>query len=468
MQSFQEKMILKACLQNKFFSSLLYNVFDERNFDDPYISKLIRISLKHHREFNNLPSLDIILEKIGKEEKELEPFKDIVDKSLMLDVSVGEDNEKDLNYVIEETDKYIKKQALKNSIIDSVNIIGDDDKDLTPDEYNKIKDKIESSLTNTIKKDIGLNYFDDMSERLKRVFNVEETKIPTYYQDFDEFINGGIGSYSLSIILAKVHGYKSTLISNIASRQVLNGKNVVIFSLEMSEDAYAQRHDAIFSSMDINRIYVSSNNRKKLLKTLIELKNDKTLGSLFIKQFPTGIATTNDFKVYLNEMKMRGFNFDIMFVDYMNLMKPTKSSKKGDMYTDVKGIAEELRALSYEYNGIPVISASQLNREGAMSDFSSVNMFYVSESLGVSATSDFMIILGLDESEVIYKSELHYKIAKNRFGGRVDETGKFYVDQKTLKIYDSSDLEEWKLDAGVTDKDLYNRREERQKKGRTI
>lgn len=470
MEKFAEKVILKSCLQNKFFSSLLYNIFSKRNFDNPYIAEVVDISLKHHAEFKNLPSVDIVLEKIAANGKDTDSYKDVIDKSTSIELKVDENiDESDLDFAIEETEKYWKKQSLKNAIVDSVDIVGEDDKEITPEEYGKIKERIEKSLTDSMKRDIGLNYFDDMGERFRRVFNADEMKIPTYYTCFDEFINGGIGSYSLSVILGKIHGFKSGLMANIASRQVLNGKNVVIFSLEMSEDAYAQRHDAIFSKMDINRMYVSRTNRTQLLKVLLELKKDPSRGNLFIKQYPTGEASINDFRIYLNEMRMRGFNFDIIYVDYMNLMKPEYGGKAGDMYTNVKRIAEELRALSYEYNGIPVVSASQLNREGAMTDFSAVSMFYTGESVGVPATADFMIILGLNEDDLVYKSEVHYKIAKNRFGGRVDEIGKFYSDQKTLKLYDSSEMDEWKSDANVTEDDLYRRRtQQRQPRGRTV
>lgn len=102
------------------------------------------------------------------------------------------------------------------------------------------------------------------------------------------------------------------------------------------------------------------------------------------------------------------------------------------------------------------------------------NLFFANgiltkNSVGVPATADFMIILGLNEDDLVYKSEVHYKIAKNRFGGRVDEIGKFYTDQKTLKLYDSSEMDEWKSDANVTEDDLYRRRtQQRQPRGRTV
>jgi len=76
------------------------------------------------------------------------------------------------------------------------------------------------------------------------------------------------------------------------------------------------------------------------------------------------------------------------------------------------------------------------------------NLFYANDiltknSLGVPATADFMAILGIDQDALVYESELHYKIVKNRMGGRVGEMNKLYYDARSLKLYDSSELDVW-------------------------
>jgi hypothetical protein len=71
------------------------------------------------------------------------------------------------------------------------------------------------------------------------------------------------------------------------------------------------------------------------------------------------------------------------------------------------------------------------------------NDILVKNSLGVAATSDFMSIYGVDEDALRYENELHYKIVKNRLGGRVGEVGKFFFDARSLKYYDESELNLW-------------------------
>ena len=126
-----------------------------------------------------------------------------------------------------------------------------------------------------------------------------------------------------------------------------------------------------------------------------------------------------------------------------------------NMYATVKRVAEELRALSFEFE-IPVVSVSQINREGMFVNFDSLDFNYIAESLGVPATADFMAILGTDEDNMIYENEVLYKITKNRLGGRVGQFDKFYLDARSLKMYDSCELDEWLADAEISGDDRTN------------
>jgi replicative DNA helicase len=159
------------------------------------------------------------------------------------------------------------------------------------------------------------------------------------------------------------------------------GKNIVLASLEMSEDAFSQRFDSIFSLLDINRIYREKSMKLKLIKKLGELKAQEGRGNLYIKQYPTGKATVDDYRRYIRELRIRGIVIHEFVCDYLNLMK-SQYKTKGDMYSDVKNISEELRAMSYEFK-IPVVSVSQLNREGMNITFDEVDFTYISECLSL-------------------------------------------------------------------------------------
>lgn len=179
--------------------------------------------------------------------------------------------------------------------------------------------------------------------------------------------------------------HNSNSMANFAARQLLHGKNVVLMTLEMSQDSFAQRFDSILSLMNINRMYMGDN-KSKLVKALGDIKKTEGIGEVYVKEFPTGAATVNDFRVYLRELQIRGIQPDILYADYINLMK-TASKTDTNMYNIVKRVAEELRALSFEFK-VPVVSVTQLNREGMFVGFEQLDFTYLAECLDLNTLVD--------------------------------------------------------------------------------
>lgn len=240
--------------------------------------------------------------------------------------------------------------------------------------------------------------------------------------------------------------HNSNFMVNMAARQMMKGHNVIYLSLEMAEDELAKRVDAQLTKLDINRIYDTK--KKEFLSSIKSVKTGNE-GRMMLKQFPTGSASVNDFRSYLYELQMRDISIDCIYVDYLNIMKPTTSSGDGNLYTDVKKIGEELRALTYIFK-CPCVTATQTTRGGINAQIGEISFAMLSESIGTAATADFIMVLGQDSDSLVYENELFYKILKNRLGGRVGEISKFYNDSKSLKMYDSTELDEWIEDAKIS------------------
>lgn len=253
-----------------------------------------------------------------------------------------------------------------------------------------------------------------------------------------------------------VLSHNSNVMANMIARQVLNGKNIALASLEMSEDMFAQRFDGIYSLLDINRFYFNRRLQRQLMDRLRVIKELPTRGNLYIKSFPTGKASVNDFRSWARELKMRGIELDAFYFDYLNLMASTEIAKSDNTYSSVKSISEETRAMGFEFD-IPMISVSQLNRAGTFMSFEDVDFNSISESIGVAATADFMMIMGSNEDDMVYNNEVHYKIVKNRLGGRVGEMDKFFYDARSMKMYCSTEMETWMQDVVISgdDRDMH-------------
>jgi len=486
---FSELLILKTMMKNKEYLVLISSPFESKYFTNPNIGKIFDFLKEYSETYKSMPSEDVLISNFNEDQ---ESIKQIIQEAKSIEFN----DVNEWEYLVDATNHYLKDQAIKSAIIESVDVI---DNNGDPESIRK---KIEDAISKDLKMDLGLFYFKDLNDRFKRIYECSTIKIPTGFYNLDEYINGGFPPFTLSVFAAKIHAGKSNLMANMASRQVLMCYNVAIMTLEMSEDAFAQRFDSIYSLIDINRMYdenkfpafkrswlhnivqkknethelyrqrrineeIKKGNKDYIdelmqeedkLKILIDLVDkDESIsesqkvnikrgrGELFIKQFPTGEATIRDFKIYIRELLFRGIKLDIVYVDYINLMKSTIKETGGNLYTSVKRIAEELRALSFEF-GIPVVSVSQLNREGSFAGFEDLSFNYIAESMGLPATADFMGILGTNDDEMVYENEIWYKIVKNRFG-RPGVCDKLYLDARSLKMYDVTEEDVWVDDA---------------------
>lgn len=427
---FLEKLIIKGMMIDPQYTVTVSSSFKKDYFEEDAPGEIFNNIWNYYQEYSKLPPREVLVQ----QSKHPEKIKDFFQEIDSIDFDVAEN----YDYLFSETNSYLKDQAIKDVIMRGVDLV---DKG---DDPNQLRSLVEDALSKDLKIDLGTNYWNTLKERLSRVLSADDIRIPTHYPIFDEFISGGFIPYSLSVILAKIHGGKSNALVNFASRQALNGLNPVIMTLEMSEQVVCQRLDSIHSGLDMNRMYIDKKMSEKMVKSLKEIRNKNNLGNLWVKEFPTGNATIEDFRKYLRELSHRGIKPSCVFVDYINLMKPSYKNREG-MYMDIKRISEDLRALSLEFQ-VPFVSVSQLNREGMFTNLKELDFTYVAESIALSATSDVMAILGNYEDEWIYESEVHYKFVKNRLG-MAGGFGKFYVDKRSLKMYDGSELNEWIEDA---------------------
>jgi len=434
-----EKCIIKAAFWDKHYSILITQKFKSDYFDGDESSIIFKKIKEHLKTYGNLPQQEIIINSIENEESK-KSIEDYLEKVNSIDFDI----EKNYDWLKEETNNYLKDRAFKYAIMQSIDIIESKDNNL-----QKSRQLIEEALCADLKVNLGLNYFDDLNKRLSEIFNDSEIKIPSCYPVLDEIINGGFPPYSLIIFAAVTAGGKSLLMSNLLARQIISGYTGVLFTMEMSEKAFAQRFDSIYSKLDINKMYLNSKMKKELIKNLREIKSKEKRGNLYIKEFPTGKAKVSDIRIYLRELWLRNIKPSIIMVDYINLMENDNSKKTNRKDEDLTQIGRDLRALSLEFNA-PVISVSQINREGSNLPLKELTNSFIAECYNLGNDADFLGILGNDPDLSIYESEKHVKIVKNRFG-RMGMIWKLYMDTRSLKLYDAEcEFNDWVEDAKIS------------------
>src|SRR6056297_1084554 len=267
-----EQCIIKTMLKDDEYAFKVISSFEPDYFDTPGISSIFSSIKNNIKSFGEIPQSSIIIN----ESSDVEDVKKILSE---ID-SFEYDDSKNYQWLMEQTNFYLKDKAIKSAIVQGVDIIENGDNPQI------IREMIETALCKDLKIDLGTDYFDDFGIRMDRIINSNVERIPSYYPELDEYLNGGFVPYTLNVIGAPIHKGKSLLMANMAARQAEHGHNVVLMSMEMSEDVFSQRFDSIYSKTDINRMYVNKTTRSLMIKEVAKLIKNQDRGKLFIKEFP--------------------------------------------------------------------------------------------------------------------------------------------------------------------------------------
>ena len=180
------------------------------------------------------------------------------------------------------------------------------------------------------------------------------------------------------------------------------GKNVVHYTLELSEAVIGQRYDSCISRVHLKDL-VS-------MKDMIKETISEVEGELIIKEYPTKTASVNTMRSHLEKLKKRNKKIDMILVDYGDLLKSTTNYK--EKRTELESIYESLRALGQEYE-CPVWTASQTNRSGLNAEV--ITMESISEAFNKCFVADFIFSVSRTVEDKTTNTGRIF-IAKNRNG----------------------------------------------------
>ena len=180
------------------------------------------------------------------------------------------------------------------------------------------------------------------------------------------------------------------------------GKNVIHYTLEMSEHVVGLRYDSCLSGVPIGDL--------KAYKEHVYESCSDVEGDLIIKEYPTKSASTNTIRAHLAKLEKRNHEIDMIIVDYGDLLKPTMHFK--EKRNELESIYEELRGIAQEYE-CPLWTVSQTNRSGLNTEI--ITMESISEAFSKCFVSDFIFSLS---RTIKHKNENTGRIfiAKNRNG----------------------------------------------------
>lgn len=310
-RDFQVRLLFQILTDRKFANNIM-DIMDANYFEDEFFRK-IAITIKNaydkHEAVPDIGSLEMRLMEGAKDEIQ----SDFILRQLR-HVKDAETN--DSIWVQETALKFCKQQELKKSVKEIQNIIDKGD----IDDYDKCEEILKKALEHGKPKDEGIDVFYDIESVLADDFR---KPIPTGIKGLDECMDGGLSKGELAVILAPFGVGKTTFITKIANTAKNEGKNVLQIFFEDNPKVIQRKHLSCWSGINLNDL-------KYHKDELIALKEKKESekGELKLIKFPSDGTTIPHIKQYIRKQIAQGFKPDVILVDYIDCIQPTKNFKE--------------------------------------------------------------------------------------------------------------------------------------------
>jgi replicative DNA helicase len=384
--AFQIK-VLSSLLTHKEFLQQMHDVLSEEYFDNQAHRWVVKQILDYYEQYNTTPTMEVLKVEMKKVENEV------------LQLSIKEQlreayqsSTADLEYIEKEFSSFCKNQQLKKALLNSVDLLNSGD-------FESIRGLIDNALKAGNDKNIGHEYLKDTEARYR-----EDARkvVPTPWEKFNEFMQGGLGNGDFGLIFGNPGGGKSWTLVALGGYAVKMGYNVLHYTLELGEDYVGRRYDAYFTNKPVDTL---SKHRARIDEVVEQLP-----GQLIIKEFSPGMATVNTLRSHIQKCQDLEFAPDLILIDYVDLLSSKKrvSDRKGeidDIYLSTKGLAKELQ--------LPVWSVSQVNRAGAKDDV--IEGDKAAGSYDKMMVTDIAISLSRKKEDKVNGTG-RFHIMKNRYG----------------------------------------------------
>ena len=228
-----EQVILSNLIHNEEYCRKVAPFLKTEYFSDRKENVIASELIRFFNEYNKPASPEILAIEVGNRkdlnDKELVEVNDYIN-SLTQD-PVNEE------WMLENTEKFCKDKAVYNAILRSIKIIDGQDKTHTKDSLPSI---LSDALGVSFDNHVGHDYIADYDERYDFYHRVEE-KIPFDLDLFNKITKGGLSKKTLNVVLAGTGVGKSLFMCHVAASTLMQGKNVLYITLELSEERVAER-----------------------------------------------------------------------------------------------------------------------------------------------------------------------------------------------------------------------------------
>ncbi len=411
--NFQIKSV--SCLMTDInFIGQIYDILDESHYDNDALKWIVKECKTYYNEYKKPITLDVFKVKVSEVHNDI--LKTTIVENLKEVVRYLE--APDLDFIKDQSLDFFKNQTLKNAIIESVEILehkGD---------FETIKNIIDNAMRAGVERNVGHEYAEDIEIRYSEM---ARATVETPWDIINELTQGGLGGGELGVIVAPAGIGKTWILCALGGGAMKKGTNVIHYTLELNEAYVGLRYDSVFTGIPNQNLKYHQEDVKKAV--------DGVEGELVVKYFPTKTASVNTLSAHLQKLRMMGKKFDLVVVDYADILRDTKFTKEvrhalGNIYEDLRGLAGEFE--------VPIWTASQANRSALDEDV--IEAQKVSESYQKIMTADFVVSLSRKVEDKIGNTG-RFHVIKNRFGpDGITYPAKVNTNTGAVEIYESTSV----------------------------
>jgi replicative DNA helicase len=388
-KSFQEKLCM-VILDDRQFADQIEEVLDVNFLELNYLKVFLNLVYDYRKKYGVHPSRDIlktILRSGLDSENELvrSQVREYYVRNQVNDIG-------DAGYIKDTAIDFCRKQNLKAAMVKSISL-------LQNSSFDEISKVINDALKLGDHSDEGYDWMKDFEERFKPRFR---KPISTGWKFIDDICQGGLGQKELGVVIAPTGAGKSMALVHLGAQALLEGKNVVHYTLELQDTVVASRYDSCLTKIPLDSLGTF---KEQVYEEISAIK-----GKLVVKEYPTKLASTQTIRNHLERLKMKGTRIDMVIIDYADLLRPVKSER--EKRNELESIYEELRGMAVEHE-IVLYTASQTNRTGVNAEV--ITMEAISEAFNKCFVADFIITISRTIDDRLANTGRMF-VAKNRNG----------------------------------------------------
>lgn len=371
---------------------------------DKYILSAVQ---RHYKKYNVNPAPASLVNSFREDIEANLIRKELIPEIREKIKSLYHDDISDREYVIEKVAEFVRKAATINAILKSSEIIdeGGDINSILP----IMQKAIDIGTT-----DLAKSY--DFNENLEQRFELRKARlagdigynsVTTGFNRFDETLfRRGWGKSELSVYMAPAKAGKSIALMDHAIRAAEKGHNVLFLSLEVSTEIQVDRMDSNISGVKLDDIYTNFDK----VKERVSKWRERCTAQLKVHEYASGTYKVSDLRRLIKKYQAIGVIFDLVVLDYADIMLSESSSAEG--VDKSKQVFIDLRALAQQEN-IALLTATQTNREGAKVDV--VESIHVAEDFNKIRIADLVISINANEIEKqAGEARLYYAASRNQ------------------------------------------------------